>query len=589
MPKRWILPAVDAHLAEYETLVPWVAETLRTEGLLLPPNPLPLARLMGQLLSARGISPAGAPAYFNCSDEGASPLLMKGMAETVSRLRHAIQQGEEIAVYGDYDVDGVTATALMVTALRALGARVRPYIPHRVDEGYGLQADSLDTLAQQGVRVVLSVDCGVRANAEAAHARAIGVDLLISDHHAVPEQLPDAIVVNPLQRGCEYPFKQLSGAGIAFKIAQAMLEADRQAPLHGTASGMKAEALLDLVALGTVADVVPLRGENRSLVHKGLKIMNDPPRIGVRALILKAGLKLGAVDSNAIAFALGPRLNASGRLEHAKQSYELLVTADRAEAEALATRLDAINRERQELTKSCVAHARAKIVSEPAGAPIIFAADAEYKQGIVGLVASRLAEEFYRPALVIEQGPETSKGSARTIPEFNIVEALDQCSDILPRYGGHRAAAGFSLKTARLPELRERLTAIAQRQFEGQALEAALKIDAEVSFTELDRPLLSLLARMQPCGTENPSALFVARNVNTRPPRTMGKEGEHLRLNLEQRRVMREGVAFRQAKTWAGKMPPRVDIAFAFEWNDYNGTRGMQLNIKDIRAARSAP
>jgi single-stranded-DNA-specific exonuclease len=587
MPKRWILPSPAPNLKEYEAMVPWVAQTLRQGGLLLPPDPLPLAHLMGRLLAARGIAPADAPRYFECADEGESPLLLKGMAETVSRLRRAIQQGEEIAVYGDYDVDGVTATALMVTTLLALGARVRPHIPHRVDEGYGLQSDSLDTLFGQGVRLVLSVDCGVRANAEAAHARAIGLDLLISDHHSVPEQLPDAIVINPLQPGCEYRFKQLSGVGLAYKIAQALLASDRQGPLQGAACKMNAESLLDLVALGTVADVVPLRGENRALVHKGLKILNNPSRIGIRELILKANLKLGAIDSSAIGFGLGPRLNASGRMDHARLSYELLMTSDRAEAEGLATRLDAINRERQERTKICVAHARAKIVSEPDGAPIIFAADATYPQGIVGLVASRLAEEFYRPALVMERGTETSKGSARTIPEFNIVEALDECRDILLRHGGHRAAAGFELKTARLPEFREQLTGIAQRQFAGQTLAPALKIDAEVSFVQLDRPLLFLLERMQPFGADNPSPLFVARDVNTRSPRAMGKDGDHLRFMLEQNRVLRGGVAFRQGKQWAGKLPPAVDIAFAFEWNEFNGERAMQLNVKDIRPARS--
>lgn len=587
MPKKWILPSAVAHIDQYEAMVPWVAQTLRQGGLLLPPDPLPLARLMGQLLAARGIPAVEAPSYFNCADQGESPLALKGMAETVARLRRAIQQGEEVAVYGDYDVDGVTATALMVTTLGALGAHVRPYIPHRVDDGYGLQLESLDTLFNQGVRVVLSVDCGVRAGVEAAHARMIGLDLLISDHHSVPDQLPDAIVINPLQPGCEYKFKQLSGVGIAYKIAQALLASDRQAPLQSVACELNANSLLDLVALGTVADVVPLRGENRSLVHNGLKILNDPPRIGVRELILKAGLKLGAIDSSSIAFGLGPRLNASGRMEHAKLSYELLMTGDRVEAEGLATRLDAINRERQERTKICVAHARAKIVSEPSGALIIFAADATYPQGIVGLVASRLAEEFYRPALVMERGTETSKGSARTIPEFNIVEALDECRDILLRHGGHRAAAGFTLETARLQEFQARLSGIAKRQFDGQSLSPALKIDAEVSFAELDRPLLYLLEHMQPFGAENPSPLFVARDVNTRSPRTMGKDGDHLRLNLEQRRVIREGVAFRQGKLWAGKMPPRVDIAFAFAWNEYNGSRSMQLNIRDIRPSRS--
>jgi single-stranded-DNA-specific exonuclease len=483
-----------------------------------------------------------------------------------------------IAVYGDYDVDGVTATALMVATLRALGGKVTAYIPHRVDDGYGLNNDSLDLLKQQGVSVVLSVDCGVRATGEAEHARAVGLDLLISDHHAVPPQLPSAPIINPKQPGCPYPFKELSGAGIAYKIAEALLTADQRAPINS-------HSLLDLAALGTVADVVPLRGENRSMVYQGLKLLNNAPRIGIRELILKAGFRLGQVDSAAIGFGLGPRLNAAGRMEHARSAYELLMSDDRAQAERLAGQLDAVNRERQELTKQCVARAREQVVAQQQSSLLAFAADPGYPQGVVGLIAGRLADEFYRPALVIEQGPELSKGSARTIPEFNIIEALDECADLLEKYGGHSAAAGFSVRTARLADLHARLDVIAHRRFDGQVITPTIYADAEVTFKELDRSLLYLLEQMEPFGAGNPSPLFVARRTGVRSHRPIGKEGEHLRLHLVQKGTVREAIAFRQGKPWAGRIPQLVDVAFAFEWNEFNGLKGMQLNIKDIKAS----
>jgi single-stranded-DNA-specific exonuclease len=300
---------------------------------------------------------------------------------------------------------------------------------------------------------------------------------------------------------------------------------------------------------------------------------------------MKAGLKLGKVDAAGIGFGVGPRLNAAGRLEHAKLSYELLMTQDKTYAEHLATKLDAINRARQDKTKECAAHARDQLLATHPNAPIVFAANPNYPQGVVGLIAGRLVEEFYRPAFAIEQGAELSKGSARTIPEFNIIAALDQCDDILLKYGGHPAAAGFTLPTSRLNDLRDKLCEIADKQFEGQLLAPSLRADAEVSFTELDQPLLFLLAQMEPYGAENPAPVFVARNVTVRERRAIGKDGDHLRLRLMQNKVTREAVAFRMGKQWAGKLPPTIDLAFSFEWNEYNGTRALQLNVKDIKPA----
>jgi single-stranded-DNA-specific exonuclease len=588
MTKRWLLPDPAPNLAAYEALIPWVSQTLQRAGLLLPPELRPLAHLIGQLLFNREVTPEQAPAYFECAEMGYNPFQLKAMKEAVTRIRQALQGGEKIAIYGDYDVDGVSATALMVTTLQAFGANVMAYIPHRVDDGYGLNNDSLTLLKEQDdVQLVISVDCGVRAIAEAEYAQAIGVDLIITDHHTPHEHLPNAIVINPKQTDCAYPFKELAGVGIAYKLAHALLLAEAKLPVLTAPPSLRADELLDFVALGTVADIVPLRGENRYLARRGLQMLNKAPRVGIKELVMKAGLKLGKVDAAAIGFGVGPRLNAAGRLDHAKLSYELLMTQDKTYAEHLATKLDAINRARQDKTKECAAHARDQLLATQPNAPIVFAANPNYPQGVVGLIAGRLVEEFYRPAFAIEQGAELSKGSARTIPEFNIIAALDQCDDILLKYGGHPAAAGFTLPTSRLNDLRDKLCEIADKQFEGQLLAPSLRADAEVSFTELDQPLLFLLAQMEPYGAENPAPVFVARNVTVREHRAIGKDGDHLRLKLMQNKVTREAVAFRMGKQWAGKLPPTIDLAFSFEWNDYNGTRALQLNVKDIQVANS--
>ena len=416
MNKRWLIPDPAPNLAAYESLAPWVSQALQRAGLLLPPNPRPLAHLLGQLLFNRGIAPAQAALYFDGADVGDSPFHLKGMNEAVTRIRRALKSNEKIAIYGDYDVDGVSATALMVTTLQAFGADVLAYIPHRVDDGYGLNNESLNQLKAQGVQLVVSVDCGVRAIAEAAYARSLELDLIITDHHMPHDQLPEAVVINPRQPGCAYPFKDLAGVGIAYKLAQALLLTESKSPALATAPNLTLDRLLDFVALGTVADVVPLRGENRFLTRRGLRIINEAQRTGIRELVMKSGVKLGQVNASAIGYALGPRLNAAGRLDHAKLSYELLMAQDKMYAENLATKLDELNRARQDKTKECAAHARDQMLTKQPNAPIVFAADPNYPQGIVGLVAGRLAEEFYRPALAIEQGPELSKGSARTIP-----------------------------------------------------------------------------------------------------------------------------------------------------------------------------
>ncbi|MEE8389195.1 MAG: single-stranded-DNA-specific exonuclease RecJ, partial [Anaerolineae bacterium] len=408
-----------------------------------------------QVLYNRGITdPAGVTAFFDGESDTANPFDLEGMATAVTRLRQALRGGETMAVYGDFDADGVTATALLVQTLRALGGDVRPYIPHRVDEGYGLHKQALTQLARDGVRVIVTVDCGVRALEEIAHANQVGLDVIVTDHHSVDTELPKAVaVIDPKRPDSDYPFHELAGVGVAFKLAQALLRSHHQTPVTTQTVRLEEDDLLDLVALGTVADMVPLLGENRTLVHKGLERINHMERPGIEALCRQSGLKNGQINATSIGYTLGPRLNAAGRMGHAKTAYQLLETQYPGEAERLAQVLDRLNRERRQLTLETQERARQLALTTADEAPLLFAAAPDFQAGIVGLVASRLVDEFYYPAVIVEIGKEFSRGSARSIPEFHITRALDQCTDVLIRHGGHAAAAGFTVATENLNKL----------------------------------------------------------------------------------------------------------------------------------------
>lgn len=509
------------------------------------------------------------------------PFQLIGMQTAVDRIRRAIEHAEPIAIYGDYDVDGVTATALLVQALEGLGATVRGYIPNRFDEGYGLNKDALDSLKADGVRLVITVDCGIRSPDEALHARTIGLDLIISDHHH-PDglNLPPALaVINPKQHGDPYPDKDLAGVGIAYKIAEAL------ASLPAFANLVNLADLLDLVALGTVADLAPLVGENRVLVRKGLRQIRETKRQGLFSLAGVAQLKIDKIKAGDIGFMLGPRLNASGRLESALASFELLTTTDFMRAGQLAQQLDVQNRQRQTITKSMQAQAEAIALGEDPDAFLFFAAHEDFNPGVVGLTASRLTEVYYRPAVVAAKGPEETRGSCRSIPEFHITDALDQCKDLLVRHGGHAAAAGFTVRNENLDALVSRLKGIAREQLKDRDLRQTLTADMDVALEELNFDVLKNLAYLEPTGYGNPDAVFVSRDVKVKAARTVGAEGRHLKLSLEDSRgAVYDAIGFRLGGLQAS-LPPRVDIMFTLEANEWNGRTTLQLNLKDVKAA----
>lgn len=543
-------------------------------------------RPAAQILFNRGLTDPEEAEQFIAGRWGDdNPFRLQGMHEAVTRLRRAIRSAEPIAIYGDFDADGVTATTLLVETLRALGANVRPYIPHRVDEGYGLNVEALDELADQGVRLVLTVDCGTRAVEEVAHATGRGLEIIVTDHHSVGPTLPSAVaVINPRQTGCRYPFKELAGVGIAFKLAQALLRSHARVPLARQAVSLTEDDLLDLVALGTVADLAPLLGENRALVQRGLVKINEGSRPGLLALIQRSGLQLGQVDASAIGFGLGPRINAAGRLAHAQTAYQLLVAQYPGEADKLADELNELNRRRQRITAETQEQARQQALADGEDVPLLFAASPDFLEGVVGLAAGRLCDEFYRPTIVVHVGETTSRGSARSIPEFHITDALDRCHDLLVRHGGHAAAAGFTVRNQDLPLLAGRLKTLAAQALADQALQPTLLVDAEVGLGELNRALYDWLAQLEPFGYANPVPVFMTRRVRVVDGRAVGADGAHLKLILSDGRVKWDAIAFRQGY-WLSHLPGRVDVAYQFELNQWNGREQLQLNVRDLKPA----
>lgn len=543
--------------------------------------------VLAQVLYRRGFTtPEEARAFLSYYDEDDNPFRLKGMVEAIYRLRLAIRRKEPIAVYGDFDCDGVCATVLLVQVLQKLGAIVRPYIPDRVDEGYGLNSPALKKLAEEGVRVVVTVDCGIRSIHEVEDANTYGLDVIISDHHSVGSHLPPALaVINPKQEGCTYPEKMLAGVGLAYKMAQALyMEAQRRGYKGG--EGWRPEDWLDLVAIGTVADIAPLRGENRYLVREGLKRLNDPQRPGLQALYGTAGIKPGRVDTVTIGFMIGPRINAAGRLRSALLAYDLLSAADQASAAPLAQQLDLLNQERQRKTLEMQAWAEENFAGDPEDEPLLFAADPRFEQGVVGLVASRLTEQYYRPSVVVQVGEHESHASCRSIPEFHITRALEACDDLLERYGGHAAAAGFTVLTENLEAVSERLWALAAETLAELDLVPTLEIDAELGLDQITLELAEALRRLEPTGEGNPPPLFATRGLLVKGRFPVGAEGQHLKLQLSDGITTVEAIAYRQGDQMES-LAEVVDVAYHLEINEWNGARRVQLNLQDIRPAEN--
>jgi single-stranded-DNA-specific exonuclease len=538
-----------------------------------------LPPLLIQLLHNRGVKRSEDFAAFLASDASllADPMLLPDMHRAITRINRALLKGETIAIYGDYDADGITATATLVQGLGLLGGRAVPYIPHRQTEGHGLTSAVLKKLHEQGVTLVITVDCGVTDVVEVKKAMETGLDIIITDHHSPLDETPEAVaVVNPKLENSAYPFLHLAGAGVAFKLLQGIF--------RNLGIEERIDKIMDLVAIGTIADMSPPLGENRYLIKEGLKFINADPRPGIRELIAQTRLEPGSLNEDRIAWVIAPCLNAAGRLADGLSGYKLLMTESEEEAEELAVWLARKNEERQRLTTVTLVRAREKVMAQGLP-PLLLTADKEYPMGIAGLVASRLMEEFYRPAVVIHTADTVCHASCRSIPEFDIIGALNRFSRFFTRYGGHARAAGFTMPTKDLPELERELAALARDSLSGVELRPHLDIDVLVTLPELGGDAYPTTQRLAPFGPGNPVPTFLSRGVEVLEHRTMGSGSEHLRMKLRQGGIVWDGVAFRLGDH-VGELGARIDVVYNVEEDNWGGKKQLRLNILDFKKSK---
>ncbi len=503
----------------------------------------------------------------------------KSLNRAIGRTQKAIRDNESIVVYADYDADGITAGAILWETLHGLGAKVMPYIPHRVEEGYGLSKKGIDNVKKKyNPSLLITVDHGITGWEKVAYAASLGMEVIVTDHHVKPKKLPKCLIVHTTT---------LSGAGVSWFVANALRSTYNQQPTTYNTE------LLSLAAIGTIADMMPLAGPNRSIAKFGLAALSQTKRVGLVALIIDAGLAKGSLTTYDVSHILAPRLNAMGRLVHAMDALRLLCTKRADKAAELARTLGLTNKERQQLTMETTGHALQGVALQGGSLKkLVFVAHESYNQGVIGLVAGKLVEEYYRPAIVVSRGTEISKASARSIAGFNIVEAIRRCSDILIDVGGHPMAAGFTVETRHLQTLQDRLEQIAERELNEDTLTRVLRVDAEIPLEVVTERLWTAIQDFQPFGFGNPEPVFATRGVAVMDARKVGAEGKHLKLvvapfdnvTMQQfNNLSFDAIAFNMGSLY-GKLRPgsAIDIAYTIDMNVWNGNKKLQLKIRDI-------
>jgi len=550
------------------------------------------------------------------------PYLMKDMDKAVARIYKAIKKDEKILVYGDYDVDGITSSLIMVSALVEIKSAISGikknkarkfigiYIPDRELEGYGMNDEAVKKIKKDGFGLIITVDCGTSDFTSIKSANDLGIDVIVTDHHHIPEKIPNALaIINPHQNNCKYPFEELAGVGVAFKVVQALfknLQAKKPKTYKLISLGFE-KWLLDLVALGTVADCVNLVGENRTLVKYGLLVMNKTKRVGIKKLILKTGLKVKengnviekkVIDTNTISFVLAPRLNAAGRMDHANTSYQLLSSNSESEAEKLVLMLEKNNQSRQRLTEKMITEIKKRIDKYGNNLPkVVVEFEEGWKIGVVGLVAGKLADEYSRPFLILSEKGDKIAGSGRSIPKFNLIEAIEKCKDILIEFGGHSQAAGLKIENKNFEKFRKKMNLLADKTLKKEDLVPIINIDCKIEHNQIDWQLNDEIDKFNPFGFGNRKPVFLAEKLEVHEIRTVGANDAHLKVCFKA--IVKESakvkyfsaIGFRLGKM-AEEMPDKkpglrwgdfVDVVFQLEINEWNGNRELQMNVLDLK------
>jgi single-stranded-DNA-specific exonuclease len=546
---------------------------------------LSIPPVVARLLCQRGLGdPDAAARFLNPSlDQLHDPMALADMRPAVDRLMAAVARRERIGIHGDYDVDGITSTVILRRALELLGADVVHFIPERLKDGYGLQPSAIERLHGDGVSLIVSVDCGIRGADAARKARELGVDLIITDHHEPEADLPPAFaVINPKRHDCTYPDKYLAGVGVALKLVQALCrQAGRDAWLPG---------FVKVAAIGTLADVVPLVGENRVIAKLGLDLLSrGPHKVGLRSLLDVSGLGGKSIDSYHVAFLLAPRVNAAGRMSTPDIATRLLLASDEAmgdEARALALQLDGENVRRQEEEAGILAAAKTIVQTDPdiGARSVLVVAGEGWHRGVIGIVASKLVDAFHRPAIVLSVEGGVAHGSCRSIPQFDMLEALERSAGLMTRFGGHRQAAGLTLEASRIRELRLAVNAVADECLAPEDLMPRLRIDGDLTFRGITDGVASGVASLAPFGAGNPRPVFAARRVElVDGPRKLKER--HLKMALKQEGRIFRAVAWRAAERhdFIAEHKAALDVAFSLEQNQYNGETYVELTLADVR------
>jgi single-stranded-DNA-specific exonuclease len=541
-----------------------------------------------QLLTNRGIVGEKAlESFFNFSydTDVHDPFIFADMEKAVERILLARKNKERVAIFGDYDADGVTATALMYEMLTGIGfEKIMPYIPDRQTEGYGMNELAIEFLSKEGVTLIITVDCGITNIAEVEKAKQLGVDVIITDHHHVPKILPQAVaIINPHMEKCGYPFENLAGVGVAFKLAQGLQQKIDDSKMD------QLKWLLDLVVIGTVADCVPLIGENRVLTKYGLVVLSKTRRIGLLEMFKVGRIEIDentVPSTQKIGFQIAPRINAAGRMDHASISYELMIETDVAKARIMALEVEDKNKARQKITTEITREVRALAENSFKDKKLIFASNEHWQVGILGLIAGRIADEFNKPTAVFQKQAEYFVGSFRSIDQVNIIEALEQCSDLLIRYGGHSQAAGVQVKHENMEKFYEKLSGIIEEELIGKDISPTIEIDLELSAQEIDWNLMEAINRLQPFGEGNEEPVFLMKDLTISDMKTVGNGSKHLKLSLRAHSSPKvfESIGFGLGDKFPDlKVGDAVDVVFNLQEDEWNGNKKMQLIVVDMQ------
>lgn len=532
-------------------------------------NELNLSKVAAQVLVNRGITSVEDAQVYLHGGELNDPFLMKDMKKAVKLIKKAIIESKKLVIFSDYDCDGVTSAVVLLNSLKSLGANVECYIPHRTKEGYGLNVTAIKNLHELGIQVIITADNGISSVEEVEYAKKLGIDVVVTDHHEVPEKLPKAnAIINPKRPGCKYPFKDLAGVGVAMKLVQAL--------------GVPIETVLDLVCMGTIADVVPLVGENRELVKRGLPLMGTRP--GISALMDVAGVS-EKVTSQDIGFKIGPRINAAGRMAHAYEAMKVLVAETKEQADRLAGVLNDLNTARQKEEEVIVNEALAMIEAQGlVNDKVIVIAKEGWDHGIVGIVASRLMNKYYKPVFVLDILGDIAKGSARSIPGFHLFDSLTELAELIEKFGGHELAAGLTIKTDHINTFRAKLNELAEKVLTEKHLTPTVMIDASITLTEVTHSLLKQFALLEPFGTGNQEPVLMCRRLSVMDSRLLGNEGSHLKLKVSNGAVFLDSIGFRMKElAETAKTGSKIDVVFYLDKNEWKGKTNLQLRMVDLK------